>query len=196
MHRAFANLMTVLTGALALGCGDPPRLTAPTDPSLSATVDHSTLPSGFAFFDASRSVFIGFTIEDVIGLCAGNGFTNNEVNQLLVLRPDGSVKFLQRERDMDVVVFETPILSCPDLLAAPRFTGTGRLTATDGDLLLSGNRADASMVQLTGTVTDETGHRFHLVAIGHQVLAPGSTLEDLVFLTTVTNIDVTPIGSF
>jgi hypothetical protein len=184
----------VITGVLMLGCDDPSGVSTPETSPPSFSVERSTVNSGFAFSDGRRIVFIGFTLEDMIGLCAGTGFNNSEVNQLIVTRPDGSVKFLQQGKDVNVVVFDTTDFSCDALLAAPHFTGTGRVNATDNDLLLSGNRANASKVHFTGTVTDEGGQRWHVEAIGHQVLARGSTLDNLIFLNVVTRIHLTPVG--
>ena len=164
MRYSFRLPAAVLTGVLMLGCDDPSGVSTPV---------------------TSRPAF---------SLCAGTGFNNSEVHQLLVTRPDGSVKFLQRGKNVNVVVFDTTDFSCDALLAAPHLTGTGRVNATDNDLFLSGNRANASKVHFTGTVTDESGQKWHVEAIGHQVIARGSTLDNLIFLNIVSRIHLTPVG--
>jgi hypothetical protein len=187
----------VSKGALAcaflFACDGPSGVTAPAQSSdLSFRAERDRINSGFAFGDGRRIVFIGFTLEDVAGLCAGTGFNLSEVNHLIVIRPDGSLKEQQRGKNVNVVVFETSAFTCD--LSVPHLTGSGRLTTGDNDLLLSRNRANASMISFTGRVTDEVGQSWHLVAFGHQVLSRASTLDNLLPLNTVINIKLTRIG--
>jgi hypothetical protein len=64
----------------------------------------------------------------------------------------------------------------------------------DNDVLVSGNRANASQVHFVGRVTDENGQLYHLVAFAHQVLAPGPPAPDMVVQQATLKIHLTPIG--
>ena len=74
------------------------------------------------------------------------------------------------------------------------FAGTARVLYTDSDVFVSGNRADASQIQVTGTVTDGSGQRYHLLAINVRVIAPGSTPDNPVDLNARAQIRLTPVG--
>ena len=50
------------------------------------------------------------------------------------------------------------------------------------------------MLHVTGTVTDESGQRYHLVALSQQVLAPGHPAPDVVVQHSEIKIHLTPIG--
>jgi hypothetical protein len=193
------HILPTLAGALALGCADSQSPTsfaaAPTDLALS--VERGTAPFGFAFADERYVLFIGLTVEDVTkAICTGGSFDVDEVQALTVTRPsDESVKALQRGT-LNVVAIE---LAGPQFCDDPLgvgFAGTARVLYTDSDVFVSGNQADASQIQVTGTVTDASGQRYHLTAINVRVIAPGSTAENPVDLNTRTQIRLTPIGEF
>jgi hypothetical protein len=190
MQRSLFIPMGMLATALALGCGDQQPSTAPAAdlPAPSLGVERGTAEFGFGFSDGRRTVFVGLTIEDMINICAGTEHTNDQLNQLTVTRPDGSFKLLLRGEE-NVVVLEAVGLPCDNLLDVPRLTGTARVVVTDSDVDLTGHGADASMLHVTGTVTDESGQLYHLVALNHQVVDPSNTSFD-----NFQKIRLTPIG--
>jgi len=183
----------MLAGTLVLGCGEqqsPTAPAAPLNPSFSAEVDRSPAPFGFAFGGDGRILVIGLTIEDLLAICSNNEPNIDLLDQLAVTRPDQSIKLLLRGKDVNVFVLDSPTsVPCDELLDVPRFTGTARVLYTDSDLDLSGHGADASMIQVTGTVTDESGQLYHLVALNHQVVDPSNTSFD-----NFQKIRLTPIG--
>ena len=189
MHRFRLISTAVLASALALGCADQQSPTAPADPvAPSLSVERGTDEFGFGFSDGRLTVFLGATIEDLIGICAETEFTIDQIHRLTVTRPDGSSKLLLRGKE-DVVVLEAVGLPCGNLLDVPRLTGTARVVVTDSDVDLTGHGADGSMVQVTGTVTDESGQQYHLVALTHQVVDPSNTSFDF-----FAKIRLAPIG--
>ena len=128
--------------------------------------------------------------------CTGTDFSTDEVNALHVLRPDGSLKD-QFKGDVSIVVVDGPAFDesfCEDPSAVPTFTGTGHFVINDNDFFVTGNRANASMVRVTGTLTDESGQLYHLVATSQQVLAPGHPAPDVVVQHAEVKIRLTPIG--
>ena len=197
MHRSFLIASTAAL-ALALGCGEQQSPTAPADqpaPSVRASVERLTdvFPFGvFGFSDGSRTLIFGAPFEDLVTFCPAAVPTNDLFEILVVTRPDGSIKFNARGEEVNVVVFDAfvPDAGCDVLLGAPHYTGTVRVHAEDNDLFVSGNRANASQITVTGTVTDESGQEYHLTSFSHQVLAPGTA----VVLQSKVKIHLTPIG--
>jgi hypothetical protein len=190
----------VFAGALALGCGEPQAPTSPAadQPAPSLSVERSTVGLGFAFDDGRRIFFLGLTFEDLVGIfCNGGPVDADEVNQLLVTRPDGSTK-LQLKGNVNVVVVDLVAFSesfCQDPSAVPTYTGTARLVLNDSDFDLSGPGADAAQMHLVGTVTDQHGQRYHLVGINQSIVAPEFTSpEDFVFRHQNVKIKLTRIG--
>jgi hypothetical protein len=186
-------LLPTLAGALALGCADSQSPTGvaagPTGPAFS--VDRSTEPFGFAFRDDRFVLFLGLTLGDVFTLvCVGGQLDVEEVQALTVTRPDGSLKTLQRGR-LTLVALQLP---GPNFCADPTvaFVGTGRVLYTDNDVFVTGNRANASQIQVNGTVTDASGQVYHLTAINVTVRAPGEDPDDI--LNQNTKIKLNPIG--
>lgn len=197
MSRHFQFLAGALVGALAIGCGDQQPLTAPaTDiptPSYSATVEHVTAPFPFGVFgysDGTRTLIFGAPFEDLVEFCPDPIPPVDLMKQIAVTRPDGSIKHLAVGKDMNVIVFEEAgAADCAELLDAPRYTGTARVLTTDNDLFVSGNRGESTLIQVTGTLANESGQKFHLVSINHFVLAPDGTV-----LNSKVTIQLTPIG--
>jgi hypothetical protein len=186
-------LLSTLAGALALGCGDSQSPTGGaavfTGPAFS--VDRSTEPFGFAFADDSFVLFLGLALEDVVtAICVGGQVDVEEVQALTVTRPDGSLKTLQGGT-LTLVAIE---LAGPDFCADPTvaFVGTGRVLYTDNDVLVSGDRANASQIQVNGRVTDASGQVYHLTAVNVTVRAPGEDPGDL--LNQNTKIKLNPMG--
>jgi hypothetical protein len=189
-----------LAGALALGCGEQQAPTSPTAdrPAPSLRVERGTVELGFAFDDGRQIFFLGLTFEDLVGIfCTGAPVAADEVNQLLVTRPDGSTK-LQLKGNVNVVVVDLVAFTesfCQDPSAVPTYTGTASLVVNDNDFDLSGPGADAAQMHLVGTVTDQTGQRYHLVGINQSIVAPEFTSpEDFVFRHGNIKIKLTPIG--
>jgi len=58
----------------------------------------------------------------------------------------------------------------------------------------SGQGPDATGFRLIGTVTDENGQRYHLVAVFLGTVASGSTLKDFIVENRAAKIQLTPIG--
>jgi hypothetical protein len=179
--------------ALTLGCADSQTPTGvaagPTGPVFS--VDRSTEPFGFAFADDRFVLFLGLALEDVVtAICVGGQVDVEEVQALTVTRPDGSLKTLQRGT-LTLVAIE---LAGPDFCEDPTvaFVGTGRVLYTDNDVSVSGNRANASQIQVNGRVTDASGQVYHLTAVNVFVRAPGDDPDDI--LNQNTKIKLHPIG--
>jgi hypothetical protein len=123
---------------------------------------------------------------------------------LTVIRPEGrgdfeeSFKQLTRGKNLAITVFEFSPFEfgneCP-LLAAPHFEGTGQAFFNDNDVELTHHGANSFNFRVNGTVTDESGQRYHLVMRIHQVLSQESTLENFVYIHPVDfEIKLTPIG--
>ena len=122
--------------------------------------------------------------------CPARVPTVDAFKQTIVTRPDESIKYLGVGKDVNVVVFEEAGTSdCAELLDAPRYTGTARVLFTDNDLFVSGNRTQSTLIQVTGTLTNESGQRYHLVSMNQTVLAPDGTV-----LNQKVTIRLTPIG--
>lgn len=195
MRLSFLLPTAALAGAL--GCGDQRPPTAPTadlpGPSLSVARVTGPFPFGvFGFSDGNRTLIFGAPFEDLVAFCPAPVPTNDPFQQTIVTRPDGSFHITARGEAVHVVVFEASIpgANCDALLGAPHYAGTVRVHYTDNDVFVSGNRANASQITVTGTVTDESGQEYHLTAFSHQVLAPvsGSVLNAKV------KIQLKPIG--
>jgi hypothetical protein len=194
-------LVPAITCALALGCADSKSPTAPTTTAagnLANSVERSTVDILLGIDDGIQIVFIGGTVEDLVNaFCTGAPFEVDQVTQLLVTRPDGSMK-LQIKGDVNVVVMDLTAFEqsfCEDPSAVATHTGTGRLALNDSDLDLSGPGADAAQVHVVGTVTDQGGQRYHLVAFVQSVVAPEFTSpDDFEFLHGHAKIELTPNG--
>jgi hypothetical protein len=192
--------MGTLVIALLVGCGEPPSPTGPSDlstPSFRATHNRATEPFGFAFDNGSEILFIGLTVDALTSIfCTGGDFEVDEISMVHLLRPDGSLKEHYKGNETVVVVngaaFDQSF--CQDPSAVPTFTGIARVSLNDNDFFVTGNRANASMLHVTGTVTDASGQRYHLVASSQQVLAPGHPAPDVVVQHAGIKIRLTPIG--
>jgi hypothetical protein len=194
-------LLTAITGAFALGCADSKSPTAPTAVAadhLALSVERGTQAFGFGGDDGTHIVFVGLTVEDLVSaFCTGAPFEVDELNSLLVTRPDGSTK-LQLKGDANVVVVDLAAFEqsfCQDPSAVPTYTGTAGVVLNDNDVDLSGHGADAAMLHVVGTVTGQNGQRYHLVLVNQSVVAPEFTSTDnFTFRHTVFKIKLKPIG--
>ena len=204
MRRSFLLNTAALVGTLALGCGDQQSPTAPTDfssPSFRATVARSSANFGFAFGNEERSVLIGGTAENWAAFCATGAEVWDTWEILLITRPDGSQRNTVKGENMNILVWNLPGATpfAGDICSAsPDYTCTGKIVLTDSDVDLSGHGADATGQMVTGTVTDASGQRYHLVAVLRATVAPEITLDNFVFdehfITRVAKIQLTPIG--
>jgi hypothetical protein len=97
----FATVVLALT---ALGCNDQQHsLMGPATDPLAFSVERSTVEFGAGIGDGTHLVWIGLTVEDLVSIfCTGAPFEEDQVNQLLVTRPDGSTK-QQLKGDVNVV---------------------------------------------------------------------------------------------
>jgi len=182
-----------------LGCNDQQYSPlGPATDALASSVERSTVDIGFGFDDGIQIVWIGVTVEDLISaFCTGAPFELDQVTQLLVTRPDRSTKE-QIKGDVNVVVVDLTAFDqsfCDDPSAVATYTGTARLVINDSDVDLSGAGADASQVHVKGTVTDESGQHYHLMAFQHLLVAPEFTsVDDFEFRSTHAKIKLTPLG--
>ena len=196
--------ITTIALTLALGCGEQPGPTGPAAelPAPSLSIERSTAPvsSGgfFGFHDLPFRIWIGVTVENLVeGICTGAAFDTVRVHQLLVTRPDGSSK-QQLKGDVPVVV-ATGVAGlqsfCDDPSAASTYTGTARFVLNDNDVDLSAHGANAFQIHVVGTVSDDTGRRYHLVAFEQTVISAEFTSTDSYRLRHVlSKIKLTPIG--
>jgi len=197
----FRPLITsVLTSALALACGEQQPPTAPAEfssPSFRAAAERSIANFAFAFGNDQRSVLVGATAENWTAFCAGEELPTETWNVLTITRPDGSQKSTAKGAGLTVLIWDIPSPSFPfpgDICSEdPAYTGIGRIVIMDSDVDLSHRGVDASGQTLTGTVTDASGQRYHLVAAFHFTVAE-NTLDNFVFDEHVAKIQLTPIG--
>jgi hypothetical protein len=198
-------LYPVIVLAFVLGCGEQPSPTSLADelPVPSLSVERGTAPVSsigfFGFHDLPFRLFIGVTVENLLdGVCTGTPFDTARVNQLVVTRPDGSMKQQLKGRVNVVVVKGVSGLQsfCEDPSAASIYTGTARLLLNDSDVDLSGRGADAVQIHVVGTVSSENGRRYHLVGFNQGVVAPEFTSTDnfFSFRHDVAKIKLTPLG--
>jgi hypothetical protein len=189
--------LAALAGALVLGCGDPPRLTAPADPLAPAPrAARGTEVVSLTFFDSRYTVAVGNSFEALVAAsCGGPGDAiTDQFDYLTVPRHDGSLKTWDRGKDVNVIVWSASAGDVCGLLGLPHLTGTGRIILHHFfDVDVSGHGADAIGFTLTGMLTDESGQKWHLVVATHGTVAPGST--DIFELNNhVEKIQLTPIG--
>ena len=81
-----------------------------------------------------------------------------------------------------------------EFLALPHLEGTGRFINTDTDVELTGHGADASCFNISGTVADESGNRFHVTVVLRGLVALGSDLPDFDFIVHQFKFQLKPIG--
>jgi hypothetical protein len=167
-------------------------------PGLSFIADRSTAEFNLVFAADGYALFIGVTLEQVIGICEGRLPPVPTWNQLTVIRPEGrddfeeSLKQLSQAKDLPITIFEfslPPFGHECDLLGAPHYTGTGQAIVADNDVSLTHNGANAFNLRVTGAVTDDSGQPYHLVA---RVL--GVLSRETESLNGFLKIRLTPIG--
>ena len=164
--------------------------------SPSLEVVRGTNPYFCAFTNERYIVFVGLTVEDLLAFFrTGAEFQRDELNQLLVIRPDGSIKEQFRGDDVSIVVRDRqlPGQFCDDP-SAVSYTGIGRVVGHDSDRDLLGHGADVVRIQVTATVASASDQQYHLTATAHDVLSPNSTWVNFIFLNQLVGIHLTPVG--
>jgi hypothetical protein len=205
MRRAHRSRAVALAGVLTLGCTEHPSPTAPAaSPTPSFAVERGTAAFGIPLGDERYTLIVGHTYEDMAAICARTAPSFPTWDQLTVTRPTGrgafeeSVKQLTRAKDVVFTVFEYAPFEfgneCP-LLAAPYYEGSGRAFLEDNDVFLTHHGANVFNFGATGTVADQSGRRYRVVARLHQILSTESTLDNWIFLQPPRiDIQLTPIG--
>jgi hypothetical protein len=189
----FSPRAALLGVALMTGCSEQRSPTAPADPHAPVlSVERGPAEFGGGFDDGSRVLFAGLTLENLTNLFCEEPFDLDQLSALAVIRPDGSIKEQLRGEANVVVVLAPPevALTCEGLRTAPHLTGTARVIINDSDVDGSSPGAGAFQFHVVGTVTDDSGERFHLAAFIQGVFPPGSAEPS--HLTT--KIHLTPVG--
>jgi hypothetical protein len=193
MRRSSAiHAVVPLAAALALGCGDQPGPSEPAGAPPSLAVSRQPGPTGafvvhdeqgaFFFVDAEPapglSVLIGWTLAELDHFCATGELTLGSLDELLVFRPDETLHMVVRGAQIPLLVWESNSGDLCALPSEPHLTGTGQVSVTDNDVLVSGNRTDVAHVSIHGQVTSAAGERFVLVGGWHGMIHRGSGDED------------------
>jgi hypothetical protein len=166
--RVFLLGCTALLSTLALACDEESSPTSPAEnvrPSLRATVTRTTE----AFFrlevdDATGLIAVfGLSQEDLAGLCAGQVVDFDQLRDVIVTRPDGSVKLTVQGRPRVTIYPPTANLTdlCQLTEVTPIATGTVHFSHLDNDVFLSGNGANSFGENLMGTASG-SGGRFQV----------------------------------
>jgi hypothetical protein len=193
MRHSLLLPTTALAAALVLGCGEQPSPAEPAStprPSLrtdqnpdgpGAVVIRGPAEGAFLIADPDPApgltVLAGNTFAELEQFCATGEVTLGPLEDLFVIRPDGSVHNILRGAKVPLLVWETaipfidPIAElCGELLGLPHLTGTGQFIARDNDVFVSGDRANAFGLSIHGQVTSEAGERFRFKANFHAVI--------------------------
>lgn len=168
MRRLSLLPVAALAVTLALACSEPtspPPATQVATPSFAAaTARRFTVPFFNTFTDASSDLtaVFGITAEQLAAACAGGDFTQDEVTVVEVTRPDGSLKVTVHGNNLTVLIYSGGFEDVCELAGrTPLATGTAKVTQTDNDFFISGNRTNSFGLSLIGrAASDETGARF------------------------------------
>ena len=190
LSRLLLLSTSVLAGALVLGCNDQ---SIPSEPSTSPAPSFRTEQNpdgpgafvvhfeegalGFVDDDPAPglTILIGWTLEELNLFCTIEEITRGSLKVKLVFRPDGSIIQQVHGANIPLLVWESDTGDICALRQEPHYTGTGQVSATDNDLLTSGNRTNAAHVGIHGRVTSETGERFQLLGQWHAKILRGTT---------------------
>jgi hypothetical protein len=203
MQRSVCFSAVALGSALALGCADQQSPTAPlggAQPSPAAPAfargdlgaggggigRGGALGFGIWFSDPERGLttVIGIPASGISNLSFCGGTEEPEFwPALFVVRPEGGLKLLLKNREASVAVWQLVSDDLCGVLATsePYAVGTARLRLTDNEasdfpIAPGGNSAS---LHANGTVrVVATGEELHYRAIFHSVLPPGSTSFD------------------
>jgi hypothetical protein len=193
MRRSLFLTEGMLAAALALGCGDAPRLTAPGDPTApSPSVERFIHLDAFVLGgDPSNPLALqvgydaGVTAEEI---CAGPAGLPNGLGQL-ILTPPGGALLHGSGQDVNLVVYEFgggPVTDPCQLVGAPVVgTGTGNFTY---NILTLSNGGFVAHITAHGIVDLVSGGQARLFATARVTVRPDGTLlfdEEQVRLTPV-----------
>jgi hypothetical protein len=171
MPRSFLIAAGVL--ASALGCNDVSSPTPPAEPqspAFSASVERFTEPYFNILVDESQGLVavLGLGDEQLPGLCGGQEVTFDQLFDVAVNRPDGSIKLTARG-SVRLTVYSLDGITdlCQLIDATPLATGTAQFNHTDNDFFVSLNRTNSFGETLVG-VASGSGGRF-LVHAGFRI---------------------------
>jgi hypothetical protein len=183
MRPHLCTPFTLLLAALGLACAGQP--TAPASPPAVGpalrTESNAAGPGAFVIRSATTNAFLftnqaanvtvitGLSLEQAAILCAGGDFTFEPAEQLMVVRPDGTIHINLQARDATLLIYQG--FFADFCATAPFATGTGTFTYNDNDAVFSGTRSDAFHFQLEGKAASATGQRYHVLAKFHAVVS-------------------------
>lgn len=189
--------------AFALGCGEPAGLAS--DPlggsSSKPSLRTEQNPEGSgafvihgeqgAFFSAEGglAMIIGWTFDELDLFCTTGEITIGSLRELLVTRPDGSVKASLHGTQIPLLVWQTENTDLCQVLDVPHLTGTGQFFASDNDFFVSGNRTESTVGGVHGQVVSEDGQRFRFTQEFHAVILRSGEVHKFVL-----DLELTPIG--
>lgn len=195
--------LTVLAGALVLGCDDPPSVTDPVrdaTPSFKAEVSRFEAPQIISIASANPDIaaVIGVGLEEFPAVCAG-AQPQELADWMVVTHPSKqggtSAHYLIKDKEFSALVWPVDIGEGGDVcdLDVQPFVGTVHLTYNDneGEFFQTAPGANAFVIRFVGTVTDsESGQRYHLQGAIQIVVLPDGEFKFL----PVPPIRLTPIG--
>jgi hypothetical protein len=186
---------TALVSILALACKDVSSPTLPIEPqspSLSASVERTT--EGFFRLEVDEATGLiavfGLSQDDLVALCAGQDVVFDQLDDVVVTRPDGSVALSVQGRPRVTIYPPTPDLTdlCQLTEVTPIAKGTVHFSHIDNDVFLSGDRTDSFGENLMGTASG-SGGKFFVREKFHATILPSGDLEFRNF-----EFSITPIG--
>jgi len=200
MHPQHCTSFLPLLAALALACGGQP-----TDPASPAAVGpqfrtanspdgpgafaiRSPTTNAFLFTtpESNLTVIIGLSLDQAAILCAGGDFTFESAEQLVVVRPDGTIHVNLQAPDATLLVY--PGFFADFCATAPLAIGTGKFIYTDNDAVFSGTRSDAYRFQDEGDAEGPDGQRYHVVTKIQDVASREGVLSVKVYDVRVTSV--------
>lgn len=161
MQRFFVPVLAV--GLWALGAA-PAGADPPEDPP--GPVSRFTSPFAVAYVDPADGLVALGGPPPELG-CFGLGFEDNLADFQMVELPSGAVKFLVRDVDQPIFLYEASSIEeiCEAVFAGeipePLATGMVRVVANDNDVFVSGGRTNAFGDTATGTLLDGDGDACH-----------------------------------
>jgi hypothetical protein len=180
---------TPFLAALALACAG--ETTDPGSPSAAGpqfrTASHPDGPGAFVIRSATTNAFLfstpesnvtvisGLSLDQAAILCAGGDFTWDPAEQLMVVRPDGTIHVNFQATGATLLVYQGFFADfCAN---APVATGTGKFIYSDNDAVFSGTRSDAFRFQVEGEAASAAGQRYHVLARFHTVYSRDGILQ-------------------
>jgi len=194
--RAARQLVPLTLIGLLAGCQDvtSPKTTpnaAPGSPSLAATV--TRFSEGFFRVEGDEEAGLiavfGLNPEEIAPLCAGQEITLDQLFDVEVVRPDGSVR-LSVQGEPQVTIY--PLIPnftdlCQLAEVTPLATGTVHFSHLDNDVNLDLCAADSFGETLMGTVAG-SGGRFQVLESFRVTVLPSGDIEFRNFRFSITQI--------